>query len=200
MKGRSVAMASKDVVLGLIVERSDYGYSLVQRFGERFGYAAFADTIVYSALKSLNKEGLIEPLPERKRVAGARRGSRYGATQNGVDRFEEWMADSAPPAPMRDELRMKLALCAPRHVPRLIDLAWAQEQQCVDRLEELRRSEGRVPLDEGSTLPEVLEAVAWNNETKFLQTTVECLRETRGALRRLSGGQSGRPGPGLQRV
>jgi DNA-binding PadR family transcriptional regulator len=196
-----MAVAAKDMVLGLIVERSDYGYSLVQRFEKRFGYAAFAESIVYSALGSLKKDGLIEPLPERNRVAGSRRGSRYGATQKGVDRFEAWMADSTPPAPMRDELRMKLALCAPRHVPRLIDLAWAQEQQCVDRLDELRQAEGRVPLDEGSTLPEVLEAVAWNNETKFLQATVECLRETRRALRRLTGGQGGRrPGPGLRQV
>ncbi len=194
-------MAAKDVVLGLIVERSDYGYSLVQRFEERFGYAAFAESIVYSALDSLRDEGLIEPLEERRRVAGSRRRRRYGATHNGIERFEAWMADSTPLAPVRDELRMKLALCAPRHVPRLIDLAWAQEQQCIDRLEELRQSEGRVALDEGTTLPEVLEAVAWNNETKFLQATVECLRETRQALRRLSGGQGGgRLGPGLRGV
>lgn len=201
MKGRSRTVAATDVVLGLIVERSDYGYSLVQRFEERFGSAGFADTIVYSALQSLWKGGLIEPLEERKTVAGSRRGKRYGTTQKGLERFEAWMADSTPPAPVRDELRMKLALCSQRHVPRLIDLAWAQEQQCIDRLEELRLSEGGSRLDKDSTLPEVLEALARNADTVFLQATVEWLRETRQVLRRLDGGQGrGRPGPGLRRV
>jgi Transcriptional regulator PadR-like family len=50
-----MAAAAKDVVLGLIVERADYGYSLVQRFEGRFGYAAFAESIVYSALDSLQR-------------------------------------------------------------------------------------------------------------------------------------------------
>lgn len=195
------AVAAKDVVLGLIVERSDYGYSLVQRFEGRFGYAAFAESIVYSALDSLRKDLLVEPIEARRTVAASRRGKRYGATQKGLEHFEAWMADSTPPAPVRDELRMKLALCAPRHVPRLIDLARAQEQQCIDRLGELRESEGRVPLDKSSTLPEVLDALAWNADTAFLQTTVECLRETQRALRRLVDEQDGaRRGPGPRGV
>jgi DNA-binding PadR family transcriptional regulator len=196
-----MAMAAKDVVLGLIVERSDYGYSLVQRFEGRFGYAAFAESIVYSALTSLQTGELIEPLEGRKGAAASRRGSYYKATEKGVDRFEAWMADSTPPAPVRDDLRMKLGLCAPRHVPRLIDLAWAQEQQCIDRLEELRRSETRAALDGDSTLPEVLAALAWKADTAFLQTTVEWLRETRRALQRVADAQDrGRPGPRLRRV
>lgn len=50
-------MAAKHVVLGLIVKRPDYGYSLMQRFREGFGDAEFAESIIYSALDALEREG-----------------------------------------------------------------------------------------------------------------------------------------------
>lgn len=42
-------MAAKDVVLGLVVERADYGYSLARRFDERFGDSRFAESSIYAA-------------------------------------------------------------------------------------------------------------------------------------------------------
>lgn len=124
----------------------------------------------------------------------------YGATQRGVAEFDRWMTGPSQPTPMRAELRMKLALCEPHHVPALIDVAWAQEQQCLDRLKELQSADG-VALDDCSTLAEGLEALLLDADVAFLQTTIETLRKMRGVLRRLGGEyRGGRAGPGLRGV
>ncbi len=196
-------MAAKHVVLGLIVKRPDYGYSLMQRFREGFGDAEFAESIIYSALDALEREGLIEPVAERRVATGKRREKGrvlYGATRRGVAEFDGWMTGPSPRAPMRDELRMKLALCQPHHVPALIDAAWAQEQRCLDRLKQLQSAEG-VALDDCSTLAEGLEALLLDADVAFLQTTIEWLRRARGVLRRLGGTHgAGPPGPRLRGV
>jgi DNA-binding PadR family transcriptional regulator len=184
-------------VLGLIVERPDYGYSLLRRFDEPFGGAGFAESIVYSALGALEKEGSIEPVGERKTGAGRRRDTRnviYGATPRGVRQFDAWMADSSPLAPTRDELRMKLVFCEPRHVPRLIELAWAQEQQYLDRLRQLQRLEERVALEDCTTLPQALEALLLGEDAAFLQMKIEQLRRMHGALMRFGPERGGRGG------
>lgn len=64
------AVVAKDLVLGLIIDRPDYGYSLRRRFEDLFGDMGFAESIVYSALDSLEKDGLIEPVGERKSGGG----------------------------------------------------------------------------------------------------------------------------------
>ncbi len=46
-------MAAKHLVLGLIVRRPDYGYSLRRRFNEDFGDTEFAESMIYSALAAL---------------------------------------------------------------------------------------------------------------------------------------------------
>lgn len=199
-----MAVVAKDLVLGLIIDRSDYGYSLRRRFGELFGDTGFAESIVYSALDSLEKDGLIEPVGERKSGKAGRRRVRnsiYGATQSGIAYFDEWMADSSPPAPMREDLRVKLALCKPRHVPRLIDLAWAQEQQCVDRLRQLQLAEADgLALDDCSTLPQALEALFVEEDVAYLQTRIERLQRMRKTLGRFALEYRDRGGSGLRGV
>ncbi len=185
-------MAAKHLVLGLIVKRPDYGYSLKRRFKEEFGDTEFAESIIYSALNSLEQEGLIERVGEPQVAAGQRQvRTVYGSTQRGVAELDRWMLGPLSPTPMRAELRMKLALCQPRHVPGLIDAAWAQEQLCVNRLKELQAMTGSVALDECSTLAEGVEALLLDGDVAFLQTTIEWLRRTRQVLRRLAGEHGG---------
>src|ERR1019366_9116171 len=62
----------------------------------------------------------------------------YEATEEGVDHFETWMLGSSPTPPLRDELHMKIALCSPRNVPRLIDMVYGQELACMGRLRDLK--------------------------------------------------------------
>ncbi len=44
------------------------------------------------------------------------------------------MLDPSPMPPLRDELHMKIALCRPRNVPRLIEMIAGQELVCLGRL------------------------------------------------------------------
>jgi DNA-binding PadR family transcriptional regulator len=67
----------QDVVLGLVVERSDYGYRIVKRLEDEWSSAA-----VYKALIRLRDRGLIEPTAESGTKGRPRK--HYRATERGV--------------------------------------------------------------------------------------------------------------------
>lgn len=74
------------VVLGLLLEQPSYGYELCKRYERRFdGLVSISRSHVYSALNSLLRDGLIEPLPaddsERQPKV------RYRVTAAGADAF-----------------------------------------------------------------------------------------------------------------
>ena len=74
------------VVLGLLLEQPSYGYELCKRYERRFdGLVRVSRSHVYSALNSLQADGLIEPLP----ADGSERQPkvRYRATAAGAGRF-----------------------------------------------------------------------------------------------------------------
>jgi DNA-binding PadR family transcriptional regulator len=193
--GGGIAMTAKDVLLGLIVERPGYGYGLKQRWREELASAGFAESIVYSSLTSLLDDGLIEAVAEPAGGAGRRRGRRnesYQATPEGVAHFDDWMGEATPLAPMRDELRIKLIFCKQRHVTPLTEIAWAQEQQCLDRLRELKSSEETVALRDCETLPQALEMLLLDAEVATLQERINWLRKFRQTLRRFAD-ESGDP-------
>lgn len=68
----------------------------------------------------------------------------FEATPAGVRHFEEWLLSSSSAPPLRDELHMKVALCQPPNLPRLIELVYGQELVCLGRVQELKRSFQRV--------------------------------------------------------
>ena len=49
------------------------------------------------------------------------------------------MLNSSALPPLRDELHMKIALCRPRNLSRLIDTIWGQELACLGRVRDLER-------------------------------------------------------------
>jgi hypothetical protein len=72
---------------------------------------------------------------------GSRADSRsFEATPAGVRHFEEWLLSSSTAPPLRDELHMKIALCQPHNLPRLVELVYGQELVCLARVQELKRS------------------------------------------------------------
>jgi hypothetical protein len=76
-----------------------------------------------------------------RRSPGSRADSRsFEATPAGVQHFEEWLLGSSTAPPLRDELHMKVALCQPRNLPRLVELVYGQELVCLARVQELKRS------------------------------------------------------------
>src|SRR5580658_8143324 len=132
-------MSAKYAILGLVIERPGYGYQLAQRLEERFGSSCFAPSGVYSALDQLSRDALLRAAGEIGPGPARRSAPRmiYEATERGAEHFEAWILGSSPAPPLRDELHMKIALCRPGNLPRLIDLVYGQELACIGRLRDL---------------------------------------------------------------
>jgi DNA-binding PadR family transcriptional regulator len=179
-------MSAKHAVLGLVIERPGYGYQLAQRLDERFGSSGFALSGVYSALDQLSRDELVRSSGETAAIPGSRAAPRtvYEATEEGVDHFEDWMLDASSTPPLRDELHMKIALCRPHNVPRLIDVISGQELVCLGRLADLKRLAGQhAPSSrDWSRLMRMLAAEA---EVAFWNARIEWLQNARGLLEQL---------------
>lgn len=167
-------MSAKHAVLALVIERSSYGYQLVQRVQDRCGPWAWSAPAVYSGLDTLAREDLV-------RVVGAKRGSTaraapraiYEATPQGQQYLDDWTLGCTPPGPVRQELELKILLARPQDYGSLIDMAWAQERTCAERLKELG----------------ACAAVGWKEvlvrdvEIKFWRTRMEWLQDTRATIK-----------------
>ncbi|HEY2140638.1 MAG TPA: PadR family transcriptional regulator [Solirubrobacteraceae bacterium] len=180
-------MSAKYAVLGLVIERPGYGYQLAQRLEERFGSSGFAPSGVYSALDQLGRDEFVRSAGEMGAGPARRAAPRtiYEATDEGVDHFERWMLGSSRTPPLRDELHMKIALCQPRNLPRLIDTIYGQELACLGQLRDLKLLAEKEPVDphEWSRLMRVLardaELAFWNARIEWLQSARELLEHLR---------------------
>lgn len=180
-------MSAKHAVLGLVIERPGYGYQLAQRLDERFGSSGFAPSGVYSALDQLSRDDLVRSAGEMGAGPARRAAPRtiYEATEEGVDHFEAWMLDPSPAPPLRDELHMKIALCRPRNLPRLIEMVAGQEQVCLGRLQDLKRltQETAGASRDWSAMMRMLateaEVAFWNSRIEWLQNARELLEQLR---------------------
>jgi DNA-binding PadR family transcriptional regulator len=179
-------MSAKNAVLGLVIERPGYGYDLARRLEERFGSSGFAPTGVYSALDQLSSDELVRSAGSRAEATNERAAPRtiYEATPKGIDRFEEWMLGGSSLAPVRDELYMKIALSKPHNLGRLIELTRAQEEDCLARLEDLKRCP---PRSRGATRAwsELAVLLVRDAEVKQLQARVEWLQKARTIMDKL---------------
>ncbi|HTZ87816.1 MAG TPA: PadR family transcriptional regulator [Solirubrobacteraceae bacterium] len=192
-------MSAKHAVLGLVIERPGYGYQLAQRLDERFGSSGFAPSGVYSALDQLSRDELVRSAGELGAGPARRAAPRtiYEATEEGIDHFESWMLDPSPMPPLRDELHMKIALCRPRNVPRLIEMIEGQELVCLGRLSDLKTTteEAGESSRDWSRLMGLLAAEAeiafWNARIEWLQSARELLEQLQAEREGPSGG--GRP-------
>jgi DNA-binding PadR family transcriptional regulator len=179
-------MSAKHAVLGLVIERPGYGYQLAQRLEERFGSSGFAPSGVYSALDQLSRDELVRSAGEMGAGRARRAAPRtiYEATDGGVEHFETWMLDPTPAPPLRDELHMKIALCRPGNVPRLIEAVTGQELVCLGRLQDLKRlSEQTASTRDWARLMGTLAAEAeiafWKSRIEWLQNARELLEQLR---------------------
>jgi DNA-binding PadR family transcriptional regulator len=134
-------LSTKHVVLGLMIDRSSYGYGLQQQIAERLGFLGLAESAVYKTIERLEADGWIEEAGE-KRVGRTRRGVPrilYRATPEGVVQFRDWMARPTDRSALRDELQAKLALSTPTDLPQLLRMAETQQQECLAELATLSR-------------------------------------------------------------
>jgi hypothetical protein len=148
-------MSAKIAVLGLVIEEPGPAHRLTAKLRQRLASAEFVDSNVYSALARLERDGMVcavgadasaEPTPTNTRIAARRAsgarldGRAFQATPAGVQHFERWLLSSSSAPPLRDELHMKIALCQPQNMPRLVELVYGQELVCLGRVQELKRS------------------------------------------------------------
>jgi hypothetical protein len=99
------------------------------------------------------------------------------------------MLDPSPAPPLRDELHMKIALCRPRNLPRLIEMVSGQESVCLGRLQDLKRLTGETSSSrDWSAMMRLLateaEVAFWNSRIDWLQNAralLEQLRDEREA-------------------
>jgi hypothetical protein len=205
-------MSAKIAVLGLVIEEPGPAYRMTAKLRQRLASAEFVDSNVYSALTRLEREGLVQAVgessersrsesgaPLRDIGSGARGDQReFEATPAGVRHFEKWLLSSSPAPPLRDELHMKVALCQPHNLPRLIDLVYGQELLCLARVQELQRSfEGvhRPQPDRWSGLLLLhvrdAELAFWDARMTWLQGVRQSLERIGSEFERATRGRSG---------
>jgi DNA-binding PadR family transcriptional regulator len=177
-------MSAKYAILGLVIERPGYGYQLAQRLEERFGSSAFAPSGVYSALDQLSRDEFVRAAGEMGLGPARRAAPRmiYEATDQGVDHFEEWILGSSPAPPLRDELHMKIALCRPNNLPRLIDLVYGQELACQGRLRDLKESAVGAANGDSRDWSRLMQALVRDAEIAQWKSRVEWLQNARELL------------------
>ncbi len=138
--GNVSRLSTKHVVLGLLIERRGYGWELQQRLDSRLGFLGLSESVIYRLLERLEKEGLIEE--DGPKSGGTRRGvprMMYSVTEHGHEEFDAWMARPSDRASLRDELQAKLNVGKPAHLPALLEVAQAQQRDCIAELAALRR-------------------------------------------------------------
>jgi len=188
-------MSAKLAVLGLVIEEPGPPSRLTAKLRQRFSYAEFADSNVHSALNRLEREGLIREVKREAvdcstppALAEGPDHRHFEATPAGAEFFEAWLLASSGAPPLRDDLQMKIALCQPRDLERMIDLVHGQELVCSARIEHLRGCVGHThPLtpDRWSGLMLVLVRDA---ERSFWGARLGWLCDVRGSLERIRDG------------
>jgi len=83
-------------VLGLVIERSSYGFELWTRFERLYGdvMPICNESSIYTALNKLKEKGLIEEVPRSRTVepdATRQPKPHYRATQEGLGAHETWV-------------------------------------------------------------------------------------------------------------
>jgi hypothetical protein len=134
-----------------------------------------------------------------RRSPGSRADSRsFEATPAGIEHFEEWLLSSSTIPPLRDDLHMKVALCQPHNLPRLVELVYGQELLCLARVQELKRSFERMSPpapDRWSGLVLVhtrdAELSFWDARLTWLQGVRESLEDMHTGYERATRGRPG---------
>jgi DNA-binding PadR family transcriptional regulator len=175
-------MAAKQAVLGLVIEQPDYGYELAKRLQARCGPWAWSHPTVYKALKELAESKHVRPLDKSQAASDEPRRKVFEATPGGIHYFDAWMLGQVGMEASRSELELKIVLARPHQLPKLIDMTWAHEQQCVDRLAALARTTQQVESGGELSWPDVGEMLVRDTEIKRLRSQVEFLQEARRTM------------------
>jgi DNA-binding PadR family transcriptional regulator len=119
-------------VLGLTIERSSYGYEILQRFERNYGdlLKLSSPSQIYTALDSLRERGMIEATSETSPGVASRQPKlHYRATEAGVRRYQEHLMGQAEEDRRRSSLfARELATLEPEAALAVLD---RYEQMCL---------------------------------------------------------------------
>jgi DNA-binding PadR family transcriptional regulator len=179
-------MSTKQAVLGLLVQRRDYGYRLRLRLEQQLGIRGLQGNAVYRALEDLQDDGMIREIDEPRKHSG--RGSprvTYEATQRGVASFEAWLRESSRVTPLRDELHIKIAASTAADLSELIGLTWEQERECLTQLRDLEQAKTAPQVPALDDWPQISAMLLRNAQIGYLQATMQSLQRSRTVMERV---------------
>lgn len=173
-------MSFQNAVLGLVIERPGYGYDLAQRLNARVAGLDVSDSAVYPALLGLERKGYVR----RRNPTGKAHRTRivFDPTTAGVEYFDAWMDEPAPP--LRGALRWKIAVASFARLPALIEETRVEEQACLDRIELLtQEGDTEVVIDPIAEWAPTGRLLLRRTDVKELQAKIEALQEVRAKMK-----------------
>jgi DNA-binding PadR family transcriptional regulator len=176
-------MSAKHALLGLLLPRPDYPYSLADRLQKLLGPAwAINSGQLSQTIKRLEKEGLIE------RIEGAVQGRQmYALKDKGVVECERWFEqeDMSEARLLRRPLLVKIALAGPdpERLTEVREQIRAYEHDCIARIGELAKEmEGIPPLGPQVRADHMLLRAALGGDISHLQAELKWARSTHRML------------------
>jgi hypothetical protein len=173
-------------VLGIVIEQpNDTVTHVGQCLDRRFTRARFARSTAHSTLPRLAHA-------QRVRRTHAAPGNdrskdRYEATASGVDVFRTWMFEPSGTPALREAMYGRIELCRLEDLPRLIEMARAEEAVSADLYGEaarkLRRhaaARNRAPTDYARQVREVLlyaDPMHWASRSERYKVIADRLEE-----------------------
>jgi DNA-binding PadR family transcriptional regulator len=182
-RGDRLAGSTRYAVLGLLAQRSSYGYALV----ERLSRWPLDDTVpaprrrsIYRAVEQLRGDRLIErqEAPLDRDPDGPSR-ERYVATVEGERRLELWLRTR--PASFAD-LCLRLVAGRRQDLPTLLRAITAVEQDNLARLQGLQSPDAGSVVARGGSWEAVMAAVLQLIEEREIGRHLDLLREIREIL------------------
>ncbi len=136
-------------VLGLLIERTGYGYDLVHRFERTYGETIelSSPSQIYKALTALEDRGLIEKVPREEPAPDPLRQPKphYRATAAGLRDYQDWLITQVTQERQRSSLfAIQLAMLEPEAALILLD-------RCERSLLAERKAAQSSPTLEGSS-------------------------------------------------
>lgn len=132
-------MSIQKVVLGELIWRRGYGYGyeIYDQMHDLCEALGYSENIVYAALQSLARRGLVRVVEPMVAAAGGRRpNSRvyYAVTDEGEESFRGWMVGAPKKAPLREDVHMRLMEATADDLPDMIEALAAFEEKCRKQL------------------------------------------------------------------
>ncbi len=176
-------------LLGLVIQRPSYGYEFVQRFERTYAgtLELSSPSQIYTALDALARRSLIEELPAGDADHGVVRQPKphYGATAEGVRRYQEWLIAHVVEERRRARMFMcQLVALAP---PAALAVIERYEHACLEEASKTPVSGAEAPA--GDDASELAHRLVREDQRLAMGARLEWIEYAR---RELSGLASGR--------